>query len=83
MSPCERKFVTLYQKKKHIPKTTYLLNSIESGLFDSEKCEAIQLLKQYMHEENKWKEVSKAKNPNKDKNYQLTIKVLELLKNCM
>jgi predicted DNA-binding ArsR family transcriptional regulator len=45
------------------------------------KNKALIELKNIMINENSWKETSNAKNPEKDKNYQRTLQVINLMKN--
>ena len=78
----KRKLEELHEDEKNTPKWTFLLQSIEKGLFNFDKCEALELLKEMLKFENKWKEKSQAKKPSKDKTYQQTLKVIKLLKEC-
>lgn len=82
LSPLEKKILFLQENNKNTPTITLLKNGIEYGGFDSYKCEALSMLKELMKEENKWKESTAAKNPEKDKAYKQTVKVLEWLKEC-
>ncbi len=82
LSILEQKLFTLYKKNPNTPKSTSLLKSIEEGTFDTEKYEALLKLQRIIQEEGKWKENSTAKNQLKDKDYQKTIKVMELINEC-
>ena len=82
LSLFEKKLFNRSQSDKNIPESTFLFKCIEKGEFDSEKCEALLKLKELMQEENKWKESSTAKKPEKDKKYKQTLQVIELLKEC-
>jgi len=82
LSPVKRKLEELYENESNMPKWTFLLQCIEKGLFDFDKCEALKLLKEIMIFNNKWKEESQAKKPSKDNNYQKTLKVMEFLREC-
>ena len=81
MSPFEKYIYDL--KNLNMPLETALFNSIKNGEIDeSFKCEGINYLKNYLKEQKKWKEATKAKKPEKDKDYQRTLKVLEFIKKC-
>ena len=82
LSLFEKKLFNRSKSDKNIPKSTFLFKCIEKGEFDSEKYKALSKLKELMQKENKWKEFSTAKRPEKDKKYQQTLQVLELLKEC-
>ncbi len=81
MSPLEQKLHKLFEDTS-TPKSTLLLKAIEEGVFDIELCEILEKLKELMNEEGTWKESTNAKNPEKDKKYQRTIKVQKLMDNC-
>ena len=82
MSPFELKLHELSQKEPNIPTNTLIFNNINNGNLNEHKCEALKLLKNIMQENQEWKENTKAKKPEKDKNYQRTLKILEFLKEC-
>ena len=82
LSPFEMKMFELKKECGNDPFETALLKAIESGYFDEERCEALKYLKNYMIEQKVWVEVSKAKRPERDKKYNRTRKVMELLKEC-
>lgn len=77
LNPIEQRLMKV--KNNNIPKSTLLLNSIKNKLFDDIKDEALIELKKIMQKEKVWKELSTAKNPNKDKKYQRTLEVIQLL----
>lgn len=78
LNPIERKLLSY--KQDSIPKATLLFNAIKEGIFDDMKNEALSKLKEIMIKEYLWKETTNAKNPNKDKNYQRTLEVIDLIK---
>ncbi|WP_104748276.1 RAMP superfamily CRISPR-associated protein [Helicobacter cetorum] len=82
MSPLERKIDELHETKeyKNMSLCAFLLQAIKKGEFDENKKEALEFLKTKMLKENLWKETSEAKNPEKDKKYQQTLRVIEMLK---
>ena len=80
LDPIEQKLLT-YHNQSSIPKATLLFNAIKEGVFDDMKNKALIELKNIMINENSWKETSNAKNPEKDKNYQRTLQVINLMKN--
>jgi len=81
MSPFEKFLETL--KSKNMPFDTALLDTIKNDEVPKEmRCEAIKYLKQTLLKNKKWKEVTKAKKPEKDKDYQRTLQVVEFLKEC-
>ena len=80
MSPLERKLEELVQNDKaNTPKSTLLLKAIKDNLFEDERLEALTLLKELLIKENKWKEKSTAKKPEKDKAYQQTLQVKKMI----
>lgn len=81
MSPLEKEIDTLVVAEPNTPKTTLIFKAIEDDLF-ADRHEALEYLKKLMQDENIWIEISKAKNPKKDKKYQRTIDVLKLLEEC-
>jgi CRISPR/Cas system CSM-associated protein Csm5 (group 7 of RAMP superfamily) len=79
MSIFEKKLYELEQNNiANIPKETLLLKAIKENYFQDRK-EALIYLKEYMQQNNLWVEVSKKKNPKKDRNHQRTLEVKELL----
>ena len=82
MSPLDRKIEELKENNPNIPKNTLLFNSIKNGDLDEFKCEAIKLLKKLMLQYKEWKETTKAKKPEKDKNFKRTQEVMKIIKNC-
>ena len=82
MSLCERVLYNQIKQNPGVPKYTLILNGIKNGMYDDFKCEALRLAKKYMQESGRWKTETKAKKPQKDKNYQRTLQILEMLKEC-
>lgn len=82
MTPIERKIEELHTKEPNTPIITLIIKSIEDDLFGELKCEAVKLAEKVMKKEKKWKETTSAKKPEKDKTYQQTLKVLQMLKEC-
>ncbi len=82
LPPAERRLEELYEKEtnKSKSKVSLLFTSTKKGLFDNEKYEALILLKQMMKDNKQWKEVSRAKNIKKDKWYQRTLYVIDMIK---
>jgi CRISPR-associated protein (TIGR03986 family) len=60
---------------------TALLQALESGKWEDadEKRQVAERIKALMVESKDWREKSEKKNPNKDKPYQVTLKVIKLL----
>ncbi len=80
MSPIERKLEELVQNDRaNTPKTTLLLNAIKNNLFEDNRLEALNLLKELLIKDKKWKEKSTAKKPQKDKNYQRTLQIIKMI----
>lgn len=80
MSPLEKKIDELVQNDKaNTPKSTLLLKAIKNKVFEAERLEALTLLKELLVKENKWKEKSTAKKPEKDKAYQQTLEVKKMI----
>jgi len=82
MSPLERLIEEQQKQNPTIPKYTLILNGIQNGIFDEFKCEALSLAKKEMENSLKWKPKTKAKKPEKDKGYQKTLKVIQMMKDC-
>jgi lysozyme family protein len=80
LSPIEKKLLS-YNNHSNMPKTTLLFNAIKEGVFDDMKTEALTELKYIMKHENLWKEKSTSKKPEKDKNYQRTHEIINMLNN--
>lgn len=79
MSPANalaEKFFDNRQDKNQV-KLDCLFNGLKDGNFDGEhKASIAQLVKQLMIAEKKWKEKSQAKKPERDHEYQKTLKVM-------
>lgn len=82
MSPLERKFAEVQARDSNANPTTMLFKAIEAGEFDDQWCEALALLRSKMEEAGEWREKSNAKKPQKDKPYQNTLKVMQLMEGC-
>lgn len=78
----EQKMLTIKEDNPHISESMSLMSAIEKGEFDSEKLDALLKLKELMKKEDNWKEESGARNPNRDKNYQKTLKIIGLINGC-
>ena len=80
MTPVEQKLEELVQNDRaNTPKTTLLLNAIKNNIFKDERLEALNLLKELLIKEKKWKEKPTAKNPQKDKNYKRTVEIIKMI----
>lgn len=81
MSPLEKKLDELVENDKaNTPKTTLILNALKNNYFeDSDRLEALNVLKKLLIQEKKWKEKSTAKKPEKDKSYQQTLLVKKMI----
>lgn len=80
MSPLEKEIIEIQERdKSNTPLTTLLFNAIKNDLLKSDKKEALNYLIDKMKENNIWKETSKAKNPDKDKDYKNTMEVKKIL----
>ena len=82
LSPLEKIIDEQIKKNPNIPKHTVILNGIDQGLYDAFKYDALLILKKEMENTKKWKPETKAKKPEKDKDYQKTLKVLQMIKIC-
>ncbi|QTR46308.1 DUF1566 domain-containing protein [Thiothrix litoralis] len=82
LTPIEQKILTINEGNSNMTESISLMNAIENGEFDSEKLDALLKLKELMIKENKWKEASGAKNLKKNKDYQRTLKIIELMDGC-
>ena len=82
LSPLEKIIDEQIKKNPNIPKQTVILNGISQGLYDAFKYDALLILKKEMENTKKWKLETKAKKPEKDKDYQKTLKVLEMIGTC-
>ena len=80
LSVVDKKLLEKFPNDKNTPKYTLLFNAIKQGFFDEMKYEALIELKKMMQDDEIWKESSHAKNANKDKDYQKTIDVINILK---
>ena len=81
MSPLQRRLQKRQEAEPNTPKITLLKKMIENIEIEV-YCEAVKLLQSMMQEDGKWKEKSAKKNPSKDKEYQLTLKVTAWLGRC-
>ena len=80
MSPLEKKLEELVQNDRtNTPKTTLLLNAIKDNLFEDNRLEALNLLKELLIKNKKWKEKSTAKKPQRDKDYQRTLQIMKMI----
>lgn len=79
-------FLELYKKEKTLQtKELFLLEKIQEIKIESEKCEALQKLKETMQYDKKWKVPSNAKDSTKAKKqtkYKITQLLMELLNEC-
>ena len=80
LTPFEFKLDELVKKEPNMPKITVLLKAIKNNEFKDTK-EALDYLITLMKKENLWVEVSRKKNPKKDKNYKRTLEVQDMLSN--
>ncbi len=78
LSPFELEIEKLQKNEPSTPKHTLIFNGINSGKFTDKK-EALDYLVALLKKENLWKESTKKKNPKKDKDYQRTLKIIEML----
>lgn len=83
LSPLDKIIDEQMKKNTNVPKQTVILNGINQGVYDAFKCDALSILKKEMEDSGKWKPETKAKKPEKDKDYQKTLQVLEMIKNCI
>lgn len=81
--------LSLYERKKLDFEKKYnnyshgiFLKQIQEGFFDKCTLEALNDLKEKMKQTKDWKEISTAKNPDKDKKYKKTLEVIHLLNSC-
>lgn len=81
-SPIEREILEFLAKKpdKGIPDHTVIINQVKSGRWEGkEKVEVARWLKRKMEEEKRWKPNTKAKKPDKDRDYQNTLLIMKWL----
>lgn len=79
LSPIDKKLFELFPCKTDTPKSTLLYKAIQNGEFNEMMYETLLELRDVMINEKIWKEVSNAKNPEKDKNYQKTLRIINLI----
>lgn len=81
MSPFDRKVAGVLQKKPaDQPAENALLAAIDAGVFEAEeRVAAARLVVAALKASKRWKESSEKKNPEKDKDYQLVLRVKRLL----
>ena len=66
---------------KNMPEATVLFKAIsQTDKFDDMKFEALCRLIDMFKKAGKWKEQTKQKRPEKDRDYQDTLKIMEMLK---
>jgi CRISPR-associated protein Cmr6 len=83
MSPIERDIREFLDRRqdKNQPEISALLAALEKGQWSGEdKAAVAEYARTMMQAEKKWKEKSEKKNPEKDKDYQHTLKVMKWLK---
>ena len=83
MSPIERDIREFLDRRqdKNQPEISALLAALEKGQWSGEdKAAVAEYARTMMQAEKKWKEKSEKKNPEKDKYYQHTLKVMKWLK---
>ncbi len=68
------------QNNSNTPLATIILKNVEDGKLDEFKFQALEEVKKLLIQTNKWKEQTNAKKPAKDKDYQRTIKIMQMLK---
>lgn len=81
-SPIEREILEILAKKpdKGMPDHTVIINQVKSGRWEGkEKVEVARWLKRKMEEEKRWKPNTKAKKPDKDRDYQNTLLIMKWL----
>ena len=80
LSPLEKQLEEMVENDKaNTPKSTLLHKAIENGDLKKD-LESLELLKKILIDEKKWKKTTQAKKPEKDKNYQRTLKIDKSLK---
>ena len=81
LSPLERSIEEAIDENAQLRKHLALLKALESGKWDDpdEQKQVAEEVKKFMQENKLWKETSAKKNPNKDKPYQATLKVMQYL----
>ncbi len=78
LSPVQRSIQELIHDRndQNMPESTLIFSEANKGRWSGdEKIEAARWLKSKMEAERKWKPITKAKKPGKDKNYQRTMNV--------
>lgn len=81
-SPIEREILEFLAEKpdKGMPDHTVIINQVKSGRWEGkEKVEVARWLKREMEEEKRWKPNTKAKKPDKDRDYQNTLLIMKWL----
>ncbi|MCH9739336.1 MAG: hypothetical protein K0U38_00640 [Epsilonproteobacteria bacterium] len=79
MTPLEKEIDELVQNDENTPKSTLLFTALKNNQFENERLEALEVLKSLLIEEKKWKEVSTAKKPEKDKVYKRTLEIMKMI----
>ena len=82
LSPLEKIIDEQIKKTPSVPKHTVIFNAVIQGIYDEFKCDALAIVKKEMQDSGKWKPETKAKKPENDKDYQKTLKVLEMIEKC-
>lgn len=83
LTSIEKAIFKAKENNPNIDESILLIEAIENGEFKLESLDALLQAKELMKKEGKWKEKSNAKNPEKDKDYKRTLKVIELIKKHM
>lgn len=81
-SPIEREILEILAKKpdKGMPDHTVIINQVKSGRWEGKKkVEVARWLKCKMEEEKRWKPNTRAKKPDKDRDYQNTLLIMKWL----
>ena len=78
LTPTEREIdeVIDNRRDKNMPEIIAVMQAVESGRWaGAARLEAAQWLRNRMENENRWKEVSRKKNPAKDRDHQSTLRI--------
>lgn len=81
LSPLEKIIDDQLKKYPNEPKYTVILKGINEGIYEEFKYDVLIIVQKEMQANGKWKPETKAKKPEKDKDHQRTLKVLEMMKN--
>ncbi len=76
LSPIERKIEEVLERRQNMPEHTAILKELKNNRWEgNDKVEAARWVRDKMKENKKWKKISAAKRPERDKDHQNTLLV--------